>query len=171
MAKSYKLIDFSIRGNVVRIYLGDPECDDYWGDDWDDTPYEHNAGEVYPEYVKAHIDYAFPYNFIVSEPCDGHCNSPWSKSDMKKQMVPMFVVLPCNDDTYDYRYDYFDNVIQNAAALRVYMGDVLTEEFLVNGCIANGKACVDWTEHMISTLDVITRAKTWGIVEDDSSVE
>ena len=32
------VIDFETRGNVIRLYYGnDP---DYWGDDWDDKPYE-----------------------------------------------------------------------------------------------------------------------------------
>ena len=30
-----KIIDFDEKGNVVRFYLGDDNCEDYWGDDWD----------------------------------------------------------------------------------------------------------------------------------------
>ena len=30
--------------------------DIYYGDDWDDAPYEHNAGTVYEWFVKGYID-------------------------------------------------------------------------------------------------------------------
>lgn len=52
---SLKLIDYDKyedRYNRVSLYFGDTECEDYWGDDWNDAPYEHNAGIVYREYVK-----------------------------------------------------------------------------------------------------------------------
>ena len=42
-----KIIDFECTGNVVRFYLGKDNEKDYHGDDWNDTPYECNAGTVY----------------------------------------------------------------------------------------------------------------------------
>ena len=56
-----KIIDFSKKGNVVRFYLGEDNCKDYWGDDWNDFPYEHNAGCVYDEYIAGIVDIAFPF--------------------------------------------------------------------------------------------------------------
>lgn len=88
-----KAIDFEVKGNVVRIFLGQDDLDRWWGDDWDDAPYEHNAGMVYDEYVAGHIDVAFPFDAIVLEPCDGEINSPWSKQDMQEGRVPMLAVL------------------------------------------------------------------------------
>ena len=47
-----KIIDFERKGNIVRFYLGDVNnSNGYYGDDWDDVPYEHNAGKVYEQYV------------------------------------------------------------------------------------------------------------------------
>ena len=43
-----KILDFELKGNVIKFYLGN--CNDWWGDDWDDRPYEHNAGKVYDQY-------------------------------------------------------------------------------------------------------------------------
>ena len=40
-----KIVDFKKEGNIVRFYLGET-INGIYGDDWDDTPYEHNAGEV-----------------------------------------------------------------------------------------------------------------------------
>ena len=42
-----KIIDFEKKGNVVRFYYGKDSLKEWYGDDWDDRPYEHNAGEVY----------------------------------------------------------------------------------------------------------------------------
>lgn len=36
-----KIIDFERNGNIVRFYLGDVNnSNGYYGDDWDDVPYE-----------------------------------------------------------------------------------------------------------------------------------
>lgn len=45
-----KVIDFSRKGNVIRLYLGDDTDKDYWGDDWND-PID-NAGPVYSDYIR-----------------------------------------------------------------------------------------------------------------------
>ena len=87
-----KVIDFSLYGNVIKFYLGADDCTDYWGDDWDDAPYEHNAGEVYSRYVKATADVAFPLKYSVCEACCGYFNSPFSKEDMMNRKVPCITV-------------------------------------------------------------------------------
>lgn len=61
-----------------------------WGDDWDDKPYEHNAGNPYGphegdkpwEIVKV----AWDGDFFA--PCDGHLNSKWSVKDINNKCVP-----------------------------------------------------------------------------------
>ena len=84
-----KIIDFKKKGNVVRFYLGEetpdwgwtrsdytrngttPDwlkpSDRYYGDDWDDRPYEHNAGQVYEEFIKGYKDVAFDFDDLVLE--------------------------------------------------------------------------------------------------------
>lgn len=91
-----KIIDFDKKGNLVRFWLGADDCSDYWGDDWDDAPYEHNAGCVYSEYVIGHVDYVFPFETLVLEPCDDwhyRDNTPYCKDDMKKKMCPCIVAV------------------------------------------------------------------------------
>jgi hypothetical protein len=46
-----KIIDMHRDGRLIRFFLSQDECNDFYGDDWDDTPYEHNAGTVYDEFV------------------------------------------------------------------------------------------------------------------------
>ena len=64
-----KIIDFEIKGNQVKFYLGSDNCDNYWGDDWDDKPYEHNAGEPYDtinsENRRRHT-HGNPFSYITS---------------------------------------------------------------------------------------------------------
>lgn len=107
-----KIIDFDKKGNVVRFYLGDDNCNDYWGDDWNDTPYEHNAGSVYDRYITKYIDMYFPFDSLVLEPQndwrnDG--NSHYSKEDMKKGCVPCIIVVPSElaSETYDDTFGYW----------------------------------------------------------------
>ena len=87
-----KIIDFNCYGNVIRLYFGVDECEDYWGDDWDDAPYEHNAGRVYQEYIKGYVEYAFPLKYDVCEACYRYFNSPFSKEDMKNRKVACLTI-------------------------------------------------------------------------------
>lgn len=87
---SNQIIDVETKGNVIRFYLG--ENGKQWGDDWDDMPYEHNAGTVYKEYVERTADVAIPFDMYVSEPADGTLNSEWSKQDMIDRKVHCLLI-------------------------------------------------------------------------------
>ena len=98
-----KIIDWTKKGNVVRFYLGADDCVDYWGDDWNDLPYEHNAGTVYPEFIVGICDKAFPYDWDVCEPADDWTyggNSPFCKDDFKNRKAPFLVAAPHDNDSY-----------------------------------------------------------------------
>lgn len=129
------LIDFEKKGNVIRLYFG--EDDQYWGDDWDDAPYEHNAGQVYDEFVKCHIDYAFPFNYFVTEPADDYNyrgNSPYSKEDMKNHKCPCLIVtndekgyselfLSYHNLCEDQIDDDLKDMLGDAPVVRLFYGD------------------------------------------------
>lgn len=91
-----KIIDFKRKGNVVRFYLGADDCSDYWGDDWNDAPYDCNAGTVYDQYVTGFKDVAFPFDSLVLEPSSewGGASRHYSKEDMIKRVVPCIIVVP-----------------------------------------------------------------------------
>lgn len=123
-----KIIDWKRKGNVVRYYIGEDNLESWYGDDWDDTPYEHNAEEVYDEFVIGHKDVAYPFDSIVLEPCDGTTNSVYCKDDMVARQVPIIIVAdgiddPIRDDNFSY-VNGFDNV------KRVYMGDTVEDDFI-----------------------------------------
>jgi len=108
VGEKMKIIDFEKKGNLVRFYFGDDLCNDYWGDDWNDAPYEHNAGEVYDRYIKEYIDVCFPFDSVVLEPQDDwRDNSDYAKEDMKNGVVPCIIVIPKEAKDDDYHDDQF----------------------------------------------------------------
>lgn len=123
-----KIIDFDKKGNVVRYYLGNDSDNDYWGDDWDDAPYECNAGTVYDEYTLAIIDIAYPFNTLVKEPCNAWQNGlslEISKAAMKEGRYPCIVSCSMYDAWDDY------NMVNNDKdAIRVYFNQKVDLESL-----------------------------------------
>ena len=75
-------------------YFTTRELSKQWGDDWDDAPYEHNAGYPYEpaqQDLKKGINWsiikiAFEGPFLL--PCSGCCNSPFSVEAINKKLLP-----------------------------------------------------------------------------------
>lgn len=86
-----KIIDFEKHGNQIKFYLGDLDCNDYWGDDWDDYPYESNAGIVSNKFIKGEFIISLPYHYNVYEPADNFENREYSKENMKDGSIPCIV--------------------------------------------------------------------------------
>lgn len=120
-----KIIDWEAKGNVVRYFLGADDLESWYGDDWDDIPYEHNAERVYDEFVKGYIDVAYPFDTVVLEPCDGYLNSPWCKNDMIAKRVPIIIT---NDNVDPYDYARFETICPSSDTHRVYMGDHVDDD-------------------------------------------
>lgn len=131
-----KIIDFEKKGHLVRFYLGDDDCNDYHGDDFNDVPYDCNAGQVYEEYVKAVQDIVFPFDCLVLEPADsfsmGGCG--YSKDDMIKRRVPCIIVVPeeVQGWTSDFNYYvgsdgivkfYFEDKMNPCGGIKIWNGD------------------------------------------------
>ena len=104
-----KVIDFEVKGNVIKLYFGNDKDKAYHGDDWDDTPYEHNAGLVYSEYIVDTKEYAFPFNYCVLTPesdWNYRGNSPFCKDDMKAKKCPCIIIKKMGEDDYDWDTEY-----------------------------------------------------------------
>ena len=120
-----KIIDWESKGNVVRFILGDDKTMDYWGDDWNNAPYEHNAGQVYDKFVTGFCDITFPFDYVVYEPNYGESNNDYSKETMKKRIIPCLVVIPdfaVVKDDWNYT---FAKALANEKAIKFYFGDKL----------------------------------------------
>ena len=68
-----------------------------WGDDWNDAPYEHNAGEPYEYHyqivdgVKTYVNHTIvkiAWTGNVDPPCSGYTNSHWSVEQINNGDVP-----------------------------------------------------------------------------------
>ena len=119
-----KIIDFKRKGNVVRFYLGKDSLKEWYGDDWDDVPYEHNAEQVYSEFVSDIADIAFPFESLVLEPQDdwhNNGNSEYCKNDMVARKVPCIIVVPSNL-VEDYNENFYHYVLMDGVT-KIYFGD------------------------------------------------
>ena len=86
-----------------KVYFTTKDVTEQWGDDWDDAPYEHNAGTPYEpgyyHYTTGSVKDARDWNedgtpkfevlgFMISsdliEPKENHCNSPYSVQDINR---------------------------------------------------------------------------------------
>lgn len=117
-----KIIDFERKGNVVRFFLGADDCFDYWGDDWNDSPYDCNAGTVYERFVLGHRDMYFPFDDLVLEPSSGWQSSWYSKEDMKMRRVPCIIAIP-REIHEEYWDDSFQKFVGADGIQRFYFED------------------------------------------------
>lgn len=130
-----EIIDFARKGNVVRFYLG--KNGEQYGDDWDDTPYEHNAGLVYDEFIKGYVDIKFSFDYLVLEPCSGAFNSNYCKNDMVQRKVPCILAIAPevykNDNScwYDYNFTYWLGN-DNPGIVKYYFGHELEPDVICN---------------------------------------
>ena len=118
-----KIIDFAKKGNVVRFYVGADDLKEWWGDDWNDRPYECNAGEVYEQFVSGHKDVSFPFDWVVLEPCDGAFNSEWCKDDMRKRRIPCIIAVPPEMLGGSWDDESFSHWVGSDKVKKWYFGD------------------------------------------------
>lgn len=82
----------------VYAYFTPLSLDIQWGDDWNDSPYEHNAGSPYDseyfgstrvEHEILQVPFAIPEKVYCNYPCDwGGCNSPFSVEVINLGVIP-----------------------------------------------------------------------------------
>lgn len=133
--KGLKVIDWEKKGNIVKFYLGEQSTEGWYGDDWNDTPYEHNAGSVYDEFVEDTLVVHFKYGALILEPSEDwkwNYNSPYCKDDMRERKVPILVITEKEDE---YSIDpQFVEALGMGDSYKIYMGDSL-ESILNNPLI------------------------------------
>lgn len=122
--KKATLIDWECKGNLVRLYFGNK--DKAWGDDWNDAPYEHNAGRVYSEFVEYAVDIAIRFDFDILEPCYGYSNSPFTKEHFLKgdNDDPCLIIL---EPDQAWRYRNFEEAKKESNGFQIFMGLPLEE--------------------------------------------
>lgn len=84
--------DFELNEKELMAYFTPASLDDQWGDDWDDAPYEHNAGipydEIYVDKVRTEIEIlqvpfaVKSYNSMLPSDFAYGGNSPYAVADI-----------------------------------------------------------------------------------------
>ncbi len=92
------------------LYFSEKNAKDVWGDDWDDAPYEHNAGEPYEYDKKIVVEQGNIGNTIIT-PCSEYNNSPYSVEDINNKAVPWIYFKYDTKDTI-FANDEYDKVIE-----------------------------------------------------------
>lgn len=119
-----KIIGWERKGNVVRFALGLDELKEWGGDDWNNSPYEHNALTVPLFGVEKYVEVAFPFEVSVMEPCaDWHYNhnSPFCMDDFKERKIPIFIIDPAGVE------EYYTDCLNKTKLPFIFMGDKFEE--------------------------------------------
>jgi len=79
---------------VLTLYITKGDVENFWGDDWDDVPYEHNAGTVYDQFVDSKmLLYLNTYNYNVLRASYGYSSSsPYSKNMLRDEDITYMTV-------------------------------------------------------------------------------
>ena len=106
--KDYPNPDYIEEKQEKYAYFTPINLDKQWGDDFNDAPYEHNAGIPYDDYYDENnkkiefeiIRIPFYFNYHAKYPCDwGGCNSPFSVQDINRGVVSWIYLS--KKDEYD----------------------------------------------------------------------
>lgn len=96
-----------------------------WGDDWNDAPYEHNAGDPYRHYYKNEQEY--PINLVelyfelprywLYLPCDHFTNSPYSVEAINKGAIAWIHTDNFNIQAGTTAKDFVDIILKNGGSI------------------------------------------------------
>ena len=81
---------------------------DQWGDDWNDSPYECNAGVPYEEEGFELLRVGFYSNNIYSEPCSYFYNNNFTVEKINKKFVPWLI-----PDSVNYQPIFAEETIKD----------------------------------------------------------
>ena len=99
--------------SIILYFTALDDVTKQWGDDWDDAPYEHNAGTpyeydysqpeqgvengrgIYPEIGIFKMIVDGGYNILT--PRTNQLNSPYSVEDINRGVVPWLTIVDKND--------------------------------------------------------------------------
>ena len=99
--------DFVENEKEYYAYFSEISLDEQWGDDWDDAPYEHNAGRPYDSDWDADSKKSIEHNILVMPFYIGNTNryyinfpdsygggnSPWCVQEINHNAVPWIFAM------------------------------------------------------------------------------
>lgn len=114
------IIDLQVNGSFITIFLG--ENGKQWGDDWDDAPFEHNAGQVYDKFVKEKLNFCLSPEYEFTSPSSFYSNSPFSMESFRDRKVPRYIITKQNK-----WWSSFEEALCDKDAIQIYFGDSIDE--------------------------------------------
>lgn len=93
------IIGINQKGNLLELALTSNFDKNTHGDDWDDKPYDINAGEVYQEYVSKYQIVYVPFNKTVYTYSNYHnlTHVNLSMLDLLHKKEPILYIVNDND--------------------------------------------------------------------------
>lgn len=88
----YKIIDYSFFGNIVLLYLGKENIDDWSGDDWDNLVTE-SYEPVNQQYVVKKISLMINPEKLIVETFETEVREDFTKNDMKTNKFPFMSIM------------------------------------------------------------------------------
>lgn len=128
-----KILDVSMKGNAIRLYLGKDSIDisKITGDDWNDVGEDEM---VYEEFIDKTVDMTFPFKDTVVSPFNFYENeNRLTKDQMKSRLVPLFAI--CYDTENEVRRNCSNSIYSMSSLANwknkkvVFMGDKYEEVF------------------------------------------
>lgn len=136
-----KIIDLRAKGNVLRLVLGKKKLKGYYGDDWNDKPYQRNAGEVYSEFIECYLDLAFNFDTTILLP---EVDMDLCKDDFVAHKAPCCLIIPKifpNYYTFTYALEKREESQQDTSIIPIYYNDnpldILSKAVKYNGFICS----------------------------------
>jgi len=111
-----------------KLYFTE-KFDDQWGDDWNDVPYEHNAGQPYEEDDRRVISIYFEGGDFIF-PNHNQCNSQFSVEDINKGDIPW--LRPAEWADHECRIRGGDRMAEVLTKLRYHGAKIFVPETLYN---------------------------------------
>lgn len=92
--ENLKLVDIEVFQDYAILYLGKLDMNDYYGDDWNDAPYDCNAGLVYSEFIEKIITVKMPEDLYIEsfEEYFDVLNMRITRNDQKWGIYPVAIL-------------------------------------------------------------------------------
>jgi len=118
-----KIIDWQCKGNLIKFYLGKDDLETWYGDDWNDVPYEHNAGVVYDRFISDTTFLFVPWCYAIIEPSyfgsSFYCKDDFS--GVGRARYPHIFMIILREKEHNY-YDW-SSLVKSHKGIRIKMGD------------------------------------------------
>ena len=88
----YKIIDYSFFGNIVLLYLGNENIDDWTGEDWNNL-ISDSYEPVDQQYVVKKISLMINPEKLIVETFEDELREEFTKNDMKTNKFPFMSIM------------------------------------------------------------------------------